>query len=184
MSTHLKLIIAGAAALSVSSIAEACTCPPYPGAAQHAEEFDFVAYGHVENIYPLNDMGLADQLAWEQAFNEALYDYTLAREAGEDDRDIVQFEDDFYDANPMPPASFDNGGTITRISISRVLKGGETEQIYLHSAAPGSPTCGIGFRPDTDIVVLAYENDGIYGAAMCSIPVFSREEYEAALSEE
>lgn len=187
MSKHLKLIIAGAAALSVSSMADACTCPPYPGAAEHADEFDFVAFGHVEDVWqlPVED-GSEAMFEYERIYTIALEAYVEAVEAGEDTRGLDEFSEDFYAENPPPrrPPYPQGGGAISRISISDVLKGDQTSQIYLHTGMPGNPQCGVSYADDSDIIVLANNNGGRYGAWMCSLPRFSREEYEAALSGE
>ncbi|WP_022694759.1 hypothetical protein [Ponticaulis koreensis] len=187
MSTHLKLIIASAAALSVTSMAEACTCPPYADAAQHAEEFDFVAFGHVEDVWQLPvDDGSEAMFEYERVYTIALEAYVEAVEAGEDTRGLDEFSDDFYAENPPPrqPPYPQGGGAISRISISNVFKGDPTSQIYLHTGRPGNPTCGVSYADDSDIIVLANNNGGRFGAWMCSLPRFSREEYEAALSGE
>ena len=184
----MRLFLASAicaATIPFISIAEACTCPPYPDAAAHADQFDFVALGHVEEVYTLQDPELAARFAYELAYNEALTLYMLDVEAGDDTRTLREFEEDYQAENPPRPFQFMGSGysTLTRITISNVLKGEDTSQIYVHSAPPGSPSCGMNYRPDTDMVVLTGYRNGKHGAWMCSIPMFSKEAYEAALSE-
>lgn len=187
MSTYLKLIVAGATALSLTSMAEACTCPPYRDAAQHAAQFDFVAFGHVEDVWQLPvDDGSEAMFEYARVFTNALGAYVEAVEAGEETRRLEEFRDDFYAENPPPPRPPypQGGGAISRISVSDVLKGEQTSQIYLHTGRPGTPTCGISYDEGSDVIILANENNGRLGAWMCSLPVFSREQYEEAVSED
>ena len=187
MSRLQALIVSGAASLALAEMAEACTCPPYADAAEHAAQFDFVAFGNVEDVWalPVED-GSEALFEYERAYTNALEAYVEAVQAGEDTRRLEEFSDDFYAENPPPrrPPYPQGGVAISRISISDVLKGEETDQIYLHTGMPGNPTCGVNYADDSDLMVLANNNGGRYGAWMCSLPRFSRDEYEAALSGE
>ena len=71
---------------------------------------------------------------------------------------------------------------MTRLTVSEVLKGEDTDEVFIGSPPAGPPLCGINYRPETDVVILANTSDGRYGAWMCSIPMFTPEAYEAALS--
>lgn len=178
------ILVALVSVVSVGA-ANACTCPPYQDAADHASRFDFVALGHVEDVYRLEDPEMAVRYEYQQDYNDALTLYMLDKEAGDDTRTLREFEDAYEAENPPPPVGYnERGGTLTRLSVSKVLKGEDTSMVYIRSAPAGSPTCGMNYHPDTDIVILASGSDGKYGAWMCSIPVFSADAYEAALSED
>lgn len=175
-------ICASLIALASVGAASACTCPPYPSAADHASRFDFVALGHVEDVYRLEDPEMAVRYKYQQDYNDALTVYMLDKEAGDDTRSLREFEEAYEVENPPPPFGYnERGGTLTRLSVSKVLKGEDTGMVYIRSAPAGSPTCGMNYRPDTDIVILASGSGGKYGAWMCSIPMFSAAAYEKAL---
>ncbi|MEM5518539.1 hypothetical protein WNY37_16395 [Henriciella sp. AS95] len=83
-----------------------------------------------------------------------------------------------------PPSPFIIGEHITQMKVQRVLKGEMSRYVLVKSADAGMPACGVNYRPDTELLLLAKGGEGVYSTWMCDRAQFPVEDFEAALDGE
>ena len=167
----------------------ACSCPPIADAATQAEGYDFIG---VVTVGEVIEIETEEQKADAAAFNEfnadyenALLAYIEGIEAGEEMPSFDDYMDAFYDASTYTPSPMSGQpSTLTQMKVSRVLKGETSKTIFVRSPPANPLTCGVTYRPDGELLLLARGADGMYSTWMCDMAQFPLADFKAALGEE
>ena len=105
-------------------------------------------------------------------------------QAGRYDFVAVVKVDQTWDLEDEKTGPFIIGSSLTLMHVQSVLKGEMARYVVVKALDPGMPACGIHFREDAEILLLATGKDGAYTASMCDLPQFSLAEFEAALEDD
>lgn len=180
-------LVLTAIALGGALPAHACTCPPEADAEAQASEYDFIGVVTVGEVFELKSEEEAAEAAAEKEhlndYVDALIAYIEASAAGEDLPDFDTYMDEFYATSTYRPAPPSGSSLLTQMRVDRVLKGEQAGVIFVRSASPGMPACGVRYRPGSEVLLLAKGGDGLYSTWMCSQPQFPLSDFEAALAE-
>ena len=176
-------------ALLGAAPALACSCPPASSAEAQAENYDFVGIVTVGEVMTLQSKAQTEETEasskFESDYSNMLLDYIERREAGEDLAPFEEFERAFYaNATYRPPPYPIPAVRLTQMKVNRVLKGENATFMFVRSSDPGMPACGVVYRPETELLLLAKGEDGLYRTWMCDQAQFSVEEFADALSNE
>lgn len=185
---RLTGLLIGWALLGVGPVL-ACSCPPASSAEAQAENYDFVGIVTVGEVMTLQSKAQIEETEASSKFNndysDMLLDYIERGDAGEDLAPFEEFERAFYaNATYRPPPYAIPAERLTQMKVSRVLKGESATLVFVRSSDPGMPACGVVYKPETELLLLAKGEDGLYRTWICDRAQFSVEEFADALNNE